>query len=238
MAALIRETWTSMLRSKASSDSPRTRSISCSRLSTRPALSASAQSRSNWWPVSERSSPSTKHPPRRAVDDEPAEAQRLASRGPAAGGAAAQDGAQAGQQLARVEGLGQVVVGADFEAHDAVGLLAPCRQHQDRHVGAGANRPAELEAVAIGQHEVQDHRVVAALKGGRETGLGALPMLEGQAGAAEIGRDHLGERAVILDHQQVGHGGPTSTGVRQAFSPLYRSGRSIRRRTSVFSTKW
>ena len=47
IAARMRETWTSTDRSKASSDSPFTRSISASRDSTRPACSASVTSSAN-----------------------------------------------------------------------------------------------------------------------------------------------------------------------------------------------
>ena len=101
-----------------------------SRESTRPAFCASAQSSSNWWLVSERGSPSSLHRARVAVDLEPAEAQARRSRsGPRA---PAQDRAQARQQLARAEGLREVVVGAELEADDAIGLLAARREHQDR----------------------------------------------------------------------------------------------------------
>ena len=68
------------------------------------------------------------HKARRAVDGQPAEAHDLVRRRPAAARAAAQDGAQPRQQLARVEGLGQVVVGADLQPDDPVGLLTGCRR--------------------------------------------------------------------------------------------------------------
>jgi hypothetical protein len=42
-------------------------------------------------------------------------------------GAAAQHGMHAGQQFARVEGLAQVIVSADLQAHDAVHVLDPWR---------------------------------------------------------------------------------------------------------------
>src|SRR5208282_5064591 len=51
---------------------------------------------------------------------------------------AAQDRADAGQELARIARLGQIVVGAEFETDDAVGLLAHGAQHDDgRAVRAG-----------------------------------------------------------------------------------------------------
>ena len=55
-----------------------------------------------------------------------------------AGGArrAAQDVAQAQQQFARLEGLGQVVVDAGFETFDAVLGLGACGQHADGNASA------------------------------------------------------------------------------------------------------
>jgi hypothetical protein len=45
---------------------------------------------------------------------------------------AAQDAADARQQLARAEGLGQVVVGAHFQADDAVDLVGTRGEHDHR----------------------------------------------------------------------------------------------------------
>ena len=74
--------------------------------------------------------------------------------------AAAQHGVDAGQQLARVEGLGQVVVGADLEADDAVDVLALGGEHDDRRaVVGGAQAPADRQAVLAGQHQVEHDQV-------------------------------------------------------------------------------
>jgi hypothetical protein len=75
-------------------------------------------------------------------------------------GAAAQHGVDAGQQLARVEGLGQVVVGAHFQADDAVHVLDLGGQHDDgRAVAGGAQAAADGQAVLAGQHQVQHDQV-------------------------------------------------------------------------------
>ena len=95
------------------------------------------------------------HPACRTVDRKPAEAQHLAGCWPVPAGPAPQDGPQPGQQFARIERFGQVIVGADFQADDAVRVLAACGQHQDRHVGAGTDRSAEFESVAVRQHQVE-----------------------------------------------------------------------------------
>jgi hypothetical protein len=55
-----------------------------------------------------------------------------------------------------------VVVGAQLESEDLVALLGPGREHDHRH-GAGGGvllePPAELPAVDLRQHEVQQHQV-------------------------------------------------------------------------------
>ena len=54
------------------------------------------------------------------------------------GRAAPQDSPDASQQLARIEWLGKIVVGADLEADDAVDVFAARRQQQHADLGAGA----------------------------------------------------------------------------------------------------
>ena len=54
----------------------------------------------------------------------------------------AQERLDARHQLARAEGLGQVVVGTDGEADDPVDLLAPRGEHQHVGVGERADLPA------------------------------------------------------------------------------------------------
>ena len=74
---------------------------------------------------------------------------------PPLGRRAAQDRLHAGNQLARVERLRQVVVGADLEADDLVDVLVSCGQHQDRNVGRLADATADLDPVDVGQHQVE-----------------------------------------------------------------------------------
>ena len=56
--------------------------------------------------------------------------------------AAPQDRVDAQHQLARAEGLGDVVVGADLQADDPVLLAAERGEHDDGHVGGGAQPAA------------------------------------------------------------------------------------------------
>jgi hypothetical protein len=70
---------------------------------------------------------------------------------------AAQQRAHAGDELARAERLGEVVVGAEVEAADAVVLGRLCGEHDDRDVGVAAHLAAHLLAGQVREHEVEDH---------------------------------------------------------------------------------
>ena len=67
----------------------------------------------------------------------------------------AEDRLDPGGELARRERLRDVVVGAELEAGDPVGLLVARGQHHDRHLRLGAHLPADLEAVDPGQADVE-----------------------------------------------------------------------------------
>jgi hypothetical protein len=114
---------------------------------------------------------------------------------------AAQDRVDAGHQLARVEGLGQVIVGAHFEADDAVDVLALGGQHDDRGLVAGAAQAAaDRQAVFAGQHQVQHQQVVALAQpqlvhGRRAFGRHDLEALFGQVTAQQVAQAH-----VVVDH--------------------------------------
>ncbi len=75
---------------------------------------------------------------------------------------AAQQGAHAGDNLTGIKGLGHVVVGAQFEADDLVGVLDPRGEHDNGH-GAerlvAADDTCDLPTVAVGQHQVKHHQV-------------------------------------------------------------------------------
>ena len=122
----------------------------------------------------------------------------------AVGLGAAQDGADAGDHLGAAERLDHVVVGAELEADDAVGLGAAGGEDDDRDAGAGADRAADVAAVAVGQVEVEQDQV----------GLEALGQLERPRRRARDVRleplagerlgERLGDRALVLDEQDAG----------------------------------
>ena len=100
------------------------------------------------------------------VEDDVAGVDRLGRLGRAV--RAAEDGADAGDELARAERLGQVVVGAELEAEQLVELVVAGREHDDRDGRVAAQLAGDVEAVEAGQAEVEDDEVGASLADGRE----------------------------------------------------------------------
>ena len=86
-------------------------------------------------------------------------------------GGAAQVGAHAREQLGEPERLDQVVVGAGVEAGDDVELLVAGGEDEDGQLGAGgAQAAADLDAVDVGQPEVEDHEPDVGVRRGDGAG--------------------------------------------------------------------
>ena len=92
-----------------------------------------------------------------AVDRQVARVQHVRLCGGELAVGAAQQGADAGDQLAQVVRLGEVVVGAHLEAEDLVHLVRLHGEHEDGLPQAElADLAAEVEPVAVGQAHVED----------------------------------------------------------------------------------
>ena len=129
--------------------------------------------------------------------------------------AAALQRAQAGQQLAHVERLGDVVVGSGVQRADLVLAVDAGREHQHRPGEPRAQAGEHLGAVQVGQAQVEDDDV-----GMRRGGLA-------QRGATVGGRDHLvagraegdpqgaGQLRVVVDDQDPAHDVGTASGCRR-----------------------
>ena len=120
-------------------------------------------------------------------------------------GAAAQH-LDAGEQFREGVGLGQVVVAAGAQAGDAVVDLAERRQDQHRRgIAARAQRGNQRKPVAARQHAVDDHDVVFARIGERETGLSVACHVDIVAGLGKGLLKIFGSLAVVFDNQNL-HG--------------------------------
>src|SRR3546814_2228057 len=63
------------------------------------------------------------------------------------------------QQLARIEWLGQVIVGPHFQPDDAIHVLAARRQHDDRQRLIRTQPPRQRQAVIARQQERKSTRL-------------------------------------------------------------------------------
>ena len=123
---------------------------------------------------------------------------------------APQDGLDAGQQLAWLKGLGQIIVGAHLQANDAVHRVAFGREHQHRHLahaaGQGADALAHLQAVHVGQHQVQDHQLNARCLQAFQATACIGRVGHGKTVLPQIVRHHARQAHIVFDHQELVHG--------------------------------
>ena len=112
-----------------------------------------------------------------------------------------QRGPHARQQLADIERLVDVVVGAEIERLDLFRLPLARRQNDDRHVGPFARPPDDVLSVTVRQSEIEQNDI------GRLGG-GALDPLGNRAGAGHIvvvgferGLEKAQDRRFVVDDQ-------------------------------------
>lgn len=72
---------------------------------------------------------------------------------------AAEDGADAGGEFAGAEGFGDVVVGSEFEADDAVDFAVTCGEEEDGDGGGLAESATDVEAAHVGESDIEDEAV-------------------------------------------------------------------------------
>jgi hypothetical protein len=125
-------------------------------------------------------------------------------RNPLATGAA-EDGIDAGHQLAHVEGLGQIVVGANFQTHDAVDVFAARREHNDGHIGFATQAPKHFESVHAGQIHIQQDEIQAGVSGLFDALLSGVDGAEFEPFLRERLAEQLGHLAIIVDDQYFPH---------------------------------
>ena len=116
---------------------------------------------------------------------------------------ALEDIADPQHQFARLERLGDIIVGADLQALDPGLRLVARRQHDDRHRGRGADEAREIEAGFAGHHDVEDQQIEmqaeqlgAGVAGARRRG-------DAIAFAGQKARQQIADAAVVVDQQQM-----------------------------------
>ena len=119
----------------------------------------------------------------------------------AAGGgfAPAQDAAHAGDQFAWLEGFQHVVVGTQFETHDAVADMGAAGQDHDAAGRLGAYPLHGLDAIHVRQAEVDDAQIG---RQGAQTAQQIAGAAAPDGAKAEVGEhllDDFGDVGVVLD---------------------------------------
>ena len=121
---------------------------------------------------------------------------------------AAQQRMHARDELARAERLRQVVVGADGQPDDLVGLRVARGQHQHRHGPVVLDAAAHLEAVEAGQHEVEDDEVGTQPLAHLDAAGAVVGDLDDESLTAQASRDRRRDRSFVFDHDdRAGRGG-------------------------------
>ena len=119
---------------------------------------------------------------------------------------AAQHRPHARGELARRERLRHVVVGAELEPDDAVGLLAARRQQDHRERRAGADPAAELEPVRSREHHVEHDEVGRLLLEQLARAVAVVGLERRVALALEVAHDDLAHDRLVVDDEDGGHG--------------------------------
>src|SRR3954447_23489558 len=180
--------------------------MSCSRENTWPGWAARKASRSNSRWVSATSSPS--RITRRPAGSMTRSPKAIGSAGrPPPRADAPQDGVDPRDELARRERLDDVVVGAEAQADDAVGLLALGGEQDDRRravvlaLAALAQPAHHLEAVDAGQHEIEHDEVGPLLGGELERPLAVARDERRVARVLEVARHEVGDGPLVVDDE-------------------------------------
>ncbi|OYU73732.1 MAG: hypothetical protein CFE32_20060, partial [Alphaproteobacteria bacterium PA3] len=122
------------------------------------------------------------------------------------GGAATAEGFDTGDEFFHREGLGEVVVGAGFEAFDTVADFAAGGQNQDaRGARRGAKPGQDGQAVEAGQAQIEDDEIGRRREGGAET-LDAVV-----AGQKD---DRWGERVIGIVSRRAGQDQPDDAALK------------------------
>ena len=137
-------------------------------------------------------------------------------------------------QLARAERLGHVVVGADREPDEHVGLAVARGEHQDRHGAFPLDLLAHLDAVETGEHEVEHDEVGAHPVAERDAARAVARDLHLVALAAQAGGDGGRDRRFVLDHGDPAPGGGHGHDIDRWIGPggLRRTAHSQRIKTA------
>src|SRR5262249_14346409 len=117
--------------------------------------------------------------------------------------AAAKHRTDAGDQLAQLTRLGEVIVGAELEADDAVDGARRRGEHDDRHARALLEGAHDGEPVLLRHVEVEDDEVSRRLLEQLAQGGTAVALAHLEAVGGEILSDHFTRGRLVVDDDDV-----------------------------------
>jgi len=120
------------------------------------------------------------------------------------GRSAAQDGVDARGEFTRIEGLGEVVIGADFEADDAVDVVTVGGEHHDGDGGGCADLAENFKAAHAREHDVEDDQGIGTGESAIEAHDAVMDGFGAQALRNEIFRDEVAQLNVVIHDQNAG----------------------------------
>jgi hypothetical protein len=115
-------------------------------------------------------------------------------------GGSPHDRADAGHELTQTERFDEVVVGTQLETDDAIDLLAPRGDDDDRNRRSRSDLTANLQTVHVGQPQVEENDVRL---GRRERFLPCRRTNDGEAFATQPFSERDGNRVVVLDEEYI-----------------------------------
>src|SRR5712692_1426380 len=125
---------------------------------------------------------------------------------------AAEQRFDARQQFARAEGLGDVIVGAHLQAHDAVGFFAARGEHEDGETIERiipADFPANVEAGKPRKHEVEKQEIRRRFLEGAQAAAAVEGGVDLKTFVGEVVANQFNDIAVVFDDQDAFHAGST-----------------------------
>ncbi len=116
--------------------------------------------------------------------------------------AAAQKRPDASQEFYKCEGLGEVIVRAEFQAFDAIVHRSTGAQDQNRRPDfARPDTLQHLHAVHIGQHEIENHQVIIGVVNVADGGLSVVGDIDSVAVAFQAALQEIGDLLFVLNDQ-------------------------------------
>src|SRR6185369_1191236 len=106
-----------------------------------------------------------------------------------------------GDQLAHAEWLGQVVVGAQLQSCNLIGVSVADREYDDRNLRPLTYLAADLQTVDVGQRQVEQDDIWPPLGDALHAVSPRRGPLDDEAGTSKPGAHRASDLDLIVDHQ-------------------------------------